>query len=96
MVLLMVIMQSITLNGVSSCQCSCMIQPGQAQGSVGLALGYGRTLGLKDEMQVGVNAYPLYKTQDNIQYGVSIEKVVEPINLLVHKYKKQLRVVMIF
>ena len=37
-----------------------MIQPGQAKGSVGLALGFGRTFGLKDEMQVGVNAYPLY------------------------------------
>ena len=52
-----------------------MIQPGQAKGSVGLALGFGRTFGLKEEMQVGVNAYPLYTNANNIQYGVAIEKV---------------------
>jgi molybdopterin-containing oxidoreductase family iron-sulfur binding subunit len=52
-----------------------MIQPGQAKGSVGLALGYGKTFGLKEEMQVGVNAYPLYTNGNNIQYGVTIEKI---------------------
>jgi molybdopterin-containing oxidoreductase family iron-sulfur binding subunit len=52
-----------------------MIQPGQAKGSVGLSLGYGKTFGLKEEMQVGVNAYPLYKDGNNIQYNVAIEKV---------------------
>ena len=52
-----------------------MIQPGQAKGSVGLSLGYGRAFGLKDEMKVGVNAYPFYINGNNIQYGVSIEKV---------------------
>ncbi|WCC44752.1 hypothetical protein PJW08_14425 [Tenacibaculum finnmarkense] len=51
-----------------------MIQPGQAKGSVGLALGYGRTQTLKEEMQVGLNAYPLYKNGNPIQYNVSIEK----------------------
>ena len=52
-----------------------MVQPGQAKGSVGLALGFGKTFGLKEEMQVGVNAYPLYKGGNNIQYNVAIEKV---------------------
>ena len=52
-----------------------MIQPGQAKGSVGLALGFGKTFGLKEEMQVGVNAYPFYADSNNIQYGVAIEKV---------------------
>ncbi|WP_299047359.1 TAT-variant-translocated molybdopterin oxidoreductase [uncultured Polaribacter sp.] len=52
-----------------------MIQPGQAKGSLGLSLGYGKTFGLKEEMQVGVNAYPLYANGNNIQYGVAIEKV---------------------
>ena len=52
-----------------------MIQPGQAIGSFGLALGYGKTFGLNKEMQVGVNAYPLYTNGNNIQYGVTIEKV---------------------
>lgn len=52
-----------------------MIQPGQAKGSVGLSLGYGKTFGLKEEMQVGVNAYPFYTNGNNIQYNVSVEKV---------------------
>jgi MoCo/4Fe-4S cofactor protein with predicted Tat translocation signal len=37
-----------------------LIQPGQAKGTLGLAFGYGKKLGLKEEMQVGVNAYALY------------------------------------
>ena len=37
-----------------------IIQPGQAVGTVGIALGYGRKEALKEEMQVGVNAYTLY------------------------------------
>jgi molybdopterin-containing oxidoreductase family iron-sulfur binding subunit len=49
-----------------------MIQPGQAKGSVGLALGYGKTKGLKAEMQTGVNAYALYKGFNNVQ-NVTIE-----------------------
>ncbi len=38
-----------------------IIQPGQAKGSIGLALGYGKKEGLKDEMKVGVDAFPIYK-----------------------------------
>ena len=48
--------------------------PGQAKGSVGLALGYGRKHGMKDEMHVGVNAYALYANGMNVQYGATIEK----------------------
>ncbi|WP_196885759.1 TAT-variant-translocated molybdopterin oxidoreductase [Aureivirga sp. CE67] len=33
------------------------IMPGQAKGSVGLAIGYGRTKGMKEEMMTGVNAF---------------------------------------
>lgn len=51
-----------------------LIQPGQAKGSLGLAFGYGKTEGMKKEMQVGVNAYPLYTNFDNVQ-SVTIEKV---------------------
>ncbi|PKH50259.1 quinol:cytochrome C oxidoreductase [Tenacibaculum sp. Bg11-29] len=65
---------TVTVNGVSIEKVPVMIQPGQAKGSIGLALGYGRTEGLKKEMQVGLNAYPLYKDGSNIQYNVSIEK----------------------
>ncbi|QVY64673.1 TAT-variant-translocated molybdopterin oxidoreductase [Polaribacter sp. Q13] len=64
----------VTVNGVDVVV-PVMVQPGQAIGSVGLALGYGKTFGLKEEMQVGVNAYPLYANGNNIQYGVTIEKV---------------------
>jgi molybdopterin-containing oxidoreductase family iron-sulfur binding subunit len=44
-----------------------IVQPGQAIGTVGLALGYGRKAALKEEMMVGVNAYPLYKGFNNVQ-----------------------------
>ena len=44
-----------------------LIQPGQAKGTVGLAFGYGKKLGLKDEMQTGINAYLLYKNQNKVQ-----------------------------
>tara|TARA_B110000444_G_scaffold73755_1_gene69325 strand:- start:22291 stop:25383 length:3093 start_codon:yes stop_codon:yes gene_type:complete len=44
-----------------------LIQPGQAKGTAGLAFGYGKRLGLKEEMQGGVNAYPLYRNQNRVQ-----------------------------
>jgi MoCo/4Fe-4S cofactor protein with predicted Tat translocation signal len=50
-----------------------IVQPGQAVGTVGLALGYGRKAALKDEMQVGLNAYALYKNFNSVQ-SVSIVK----------------------
>ena len=49
------------------------IQPGQAAGSVSLALGYGKKEGVQKEMQVGVNAYPLYNDFKSFQ-NVTIEK----------------------
>ncbi len=62
---------NVTVNGVTV-TAPVMIQPGQAKGSVGLALGYGRTAGLKEEMQTGVNAYALYQDFNNVQ-NVTIE-----------------------
>ena len=50
-----------------------IVQPGQAPGTIGLALGYGRNVAMKEEMKVGVNAYPLYKNFNNVQ-SVTIEK----------------------
>ncbi len=52
-----------------------MVQPGQANGSVGLALGYGRTTSIQEDMQTGVNAYPLMQNGSLTQGGVTIEKV---------------------
>jgi len=51
-----------------------LIQPGQASGSVGLALGYGKTHSMQKEMQVGVNAYSLYLGFKDVQ-KVNIEKM---------------------
>ena len=48
-----------------------IIQPGQAKGSVGLALGYGEKAGLQEEMQVGVNAFEFYNNFNDVQ-SVSI------------------------
>lgn len=50
-----------------------LITPAQAQGSVGIALGYGRKAGIQAEMQVGVNAFVLYKDHCKTQ-GIQIEK----------------------
>lgn len=50
-----------------------IVQPGQAVGTIGLAVGYGRKAALKEEMQVGLNAYTLYKNFNNVQ-SVSIAK----------------------
>lgn len=38
-----------------------IVQPGQAKGTIGLAFGYGQKEAMQNEMQVGVNAYQLYK-----------------------------------
>jgi len=51
-----------------------IVQPGQAKGTIGLALGYGRKESIQSEMQVGVNAYTLYLNSNFVQ-NVSIEKV---------------------
>lgn len=50
-----------------------IIQPGQAPGTAGIAVGYGRKAALKEEMQVGVNAFALYSNFKNTQ-NVTIEK----------------------
>lgn len=64
----------LTVNGVSIDNVPVIIQPGQAKGSIGMALGYGREAGMKSEMQTGVNAYPLYQDSNNVQ-SASIEKL---------------------
>ncbi len=63
----------LTVNGVVVDQVPVIIQPGQAIGSIGLCFGYGKKEGMKAEMQIGVNAYPLYQNFSNVQ-SVTIEK----------------------
>lgn len=63
----------LTVGGVSLDRVPVFIQPGQAKGTVGLALGYGRKVGLQSEMQTGINAYKLYIDSSKVQ-EVTIEK----------------------
>ncbi|MEZ7516269.1 TAT-variant-translocated molybdopterin oxidoreductase [Flavobacterium frigidarium] len=50
-----------------------IVQPGQAVGTIGLSLGYGRKAAMKEEMMVGLNAYSLYKGFNELQ-AVTLEK----------------------
>ncbi|RKR14136.1 quinol:cytochrome c oxidoreductase iron-sulfur protein precursor [Maribacter vaceletii] len=63
----------VTVNGVAIDRVPVVVQPGQANKSIGLSLGYGKKVGLKEEMQTGVNAFALYQGFNNIQ-SVAIEK----------------------
>ncbi len=58
---------TLTVNGVKLENVPVIVQPGQAKGTLGLALGYGKKASLKEEMQVGVNAYLLYNNFNNVQ-----------------------------
>ncbi len=63
-----------------------LIQPGQAQGTVGLALGYGRTSAGKVANGVGVDAYPLLTslngaTNYNVTSGVTVEVLDEKYHI---------------
>lgn len=68
---------NLTVNG-KTVTVPILIQPGQADGTIGLAIGYGRTEAGKVGNGVGVNAYALLDmssgfTNYNITEGVSIE-----------------------
>ncbi|MBK0370523.1 TAT-variant-translocated molybdopterin oxidoreductase [Flavobacterium agrisoli] len=58
---------TVTVNGIKLENVPVIVQPGQAVGTVGMAVGYGRKAALKEEMAVGVNAYALYKNFNNVQ-----------------------------
>ena len=62
---------NITSSGVTINNVPVYIQPGQAPGSVAIALGYGRKDGVQKEMSIGINAYAL--SGGHLQ-NVSIEK----------------------
>ncbi|WP_299682492.1 TAT-variant-translocated molybdopterin oxidoreductase [uncultured Dokdonia sp.] len=65
---------NVTINGVTLENVPVMVQPGQANGSIGLAVGYGRTTSIQEEMQTGVNAYALMLNGSMTQGNVSISK----------------------
>ena len=59
-----------------------LIQPGQAKGTVGLALGYGRTKAGRVGNELGVNAYPFLTKLNGANFhavlaGVSVERAGE-------------------
>lgn len=58
---------NLEVNGVKLENIPVIVQPGQAEKTIGLALGYGKKAGLKEEMQVGLNAYTLYKNLNATQ-----------------------------
>lgn len=67
---------NLTVNGVKIENVPVFVQPGQADGSVGLALGYGK----KDSgatADTGVNAYPLFDGSNLVISNVKIEKTGE-------------------
>jgi len=64
---------NITANGVTIKNVPVFIQPGQAEGSMGIALGYGKK-GNGVVASTGVNAYPLFDGLNNVVLDVEIEK----------------------
>jgi Fe-S-cluster-containing dehydrogenase component len=54
------------------------VQPGQAEDTITVALGYGRTTGVPEQLVTGVNAYQLAKVEngfrDFVTCGISLEK----------------------
>ncbi|TPG39223.1 TAT-variant-translocated molybdopterin oxidoreductase [Flavobacterium pectinovorum] len=62
-----------TADGVKLENVPVIVQPGQAIGTLGLAVGYGRKAALKEEMVVGLNAYAFYKNFNSVQ-SVSFAK----------------------
>ena len=55
-----------------------MVQPGQAYNTVGLAVGYGRTVSGKVAMELGVNAYPFTKGASGVSYTITEGVSVNP------------------
>ncbi|MFP2996798.1 TAT-variant-translocated molybdopterin oxidoreductase [Spongiivirga sp. MCCC 1A20706] len=58
---------TVNVEGAEALTLPVIIQPGQAKGTIGVALGYGRKAGVKDELQTGQNAYSIYDGFDNVQ-----------------------------
>ncbi|MEC3876596.1 TAT-variant-translocated molybdopterin oxidoreductase [Chryseobacterium salviniae] len=67
---------NLTVNGVTIKDVPVFIQPGQAEGSVGLALGYGKK-NSGATADTGVNAYPLFDGSNLVVSNVKLEKTGE-------------------
>ncbi len=64
---------NLSVNGASLENVPVIIQPGQANGTIGLAVGYGRESVGKTGNGVGVNAYALMLNASMSQTGLSVE-----------------------
>ena len=58
---------TITVGGKKLENVPVIVQPGQAKGTIGMAVGYGRKAALQQEMQVGFNAYAFYNGFNSVQ-----------------------------
>ena len=67
---------NLTANGVTLKDIPVFIQPGQADGSFGFSLGYGKKLSGK-VAETGINAYPLFDGSNSVLSNVKIEKTGE-------------------
>jgi len=69
---------NVTVNGKTVENLPVIAQPGQAKGTIGLALGYGKQVGKQEEV-VGQNAYPLVAStkEGTSYYGVATLTDVE-------------------
>ena len=61
-------------NDKNSIKVPVIVQPGQTPGTVGLALGYGKTQAMSEHMNIGVNAYKFYNDFKKTQ-KVNISKI---------------------
>lgn len=75
---------TLTANG-KSITVAALVQPGQAPGTLGVAVGYGRTQVGKVGENIGANAYPLIAVGEtlnfNVTTGVTVEKTSENFQL---------------
>lgn len=67
---------NLTINGQEFKNVPVIAQPGQARGTLGVALGYGQTIGKENEV-VGINFYPAYNGMKNYSTSVSFEATGE-------------------
>jgi molybdopterin-containing oxidoreductase family iron-sulfur binding subunit len=73
-------MASVTVNGKPPVKLPVMIQPGQASGTIGIALGYGRTKAGRVADAIGANAYPLVSMVNG-----SLNYVVTGVKFEIHQ-----------
>jgi MoCo/4Fe-4S cofactor protein with predicted Tat translocation signal len=62
-------MVNLTANG-KTISVAALVQPGQAPGTLGVALGYGRTKVGKVGENIGANAYPLVSVNETMSYSI--------------------------